>query len=137
MESLREIVEFRSSRFQPVLPDEWQVNPQCYGAELGFWLCGALAKHGVVTSYPYATDLDWVLEYVSETGREFALHCANIEEENDRWLLSLSGQERRLFRRIPPRETDATPLTEALRKILALEESISEIKWRVGGPEVP
>jgi hypothetical protein len=32
-------VSFDSERFRPVLPDESQVNPGRYGAELAYWLC--------------------------------------------------------------------------------------------------
>src|SRR5262245_29293448 len=54
MEELRDIA--RSERFSPVLPDESQVNPGVYGAELAFWLCAELAALGVITSYPVSED---------------------------------------------------------------------------------
>jgi hypothetical protein len=41
---MQALVTFRSPRFRPVLPDECQVNPGCYGAELAFWLCFLEAK---------------------------------------------------------------------------------------------
>jgi hypothetical protein len=89
MESIRDIVEFRSSRLSPVLPDDAQVNPGRYGAELAFWLCVELAKRGVVTSYPESEDWGWFIEYITESGSEFAIHCGNIDGTSDQWLLSL------------------------------------------------
>ena len=59
MSALRDIAEFRSTKFAPVLPDDSQVNPQVYGAELAFWLCTELAKRGIVTSYPNFEDWGW------------------------------------------------------------------------------
>src|SRR4029079_14060405 len=61
MSALRDIAEFRSTRFAPVLPDDAQVNPQVYGAELAFWLCTELAKRGVMTSYPDFEDWGWFI----------------------------------------------------------------------------
>lgn len=51
-----DIAEFRSAAFAPVLPEENQVNPSVYGAELAFWLCTELAKRNVATSYPEYED---------------------------------------------------------------------------------
>ena len=59
MDTIRDIVEFKSSRFVPVLPEDCQVNPGVYGAELAFWLSQALAKAGVATSYPNNEDWGW------------------------------------------------------------------------------
>lgn len=56
MTTLRDITEFRSTRFSPVLPEDPQVTPGIYGAELSFWLCTELAKQGVLTSYPEQED---------------------------------------------------------------------------------
>lgn len=49
-------VEFDSELFKPFLPDDAQVNPQVYGAELAFWLSKNLALKGVITSYPVGED---------------------------------------------------------------------------------
>src|SRR5438552_3014154 len=78
MEAIVDLAEFRSSRFTPVLPEESQVNPRRYGAELAFWLCTRLyEKSRVVTSYPDYEDWGWLLSYSTEAGDEFALHCGN------------------------------------------------------------
>jgi hypothetical protein len=40
METLKDIAEFRSKRFAPLLPEDCQVNPPAYGDELSNWdLC--------------------------------------------------------------------------------------------------
>lgn len=44
-------VTFKSDLFKPFLPEEAQVNPNCYGAELAYWLAQKLAENGFVTSY--------------------------------------------------------------------------------------
>lgn len=38
MSSLRDIAQFKSELFAPVLPEQCQFNPQVYGAELAYWL---------------------------------------------------------------------------------------------------
>lgn len=49
-------IEFTSATFLPVLPEDCQVNPGAYGFELAWWLAQALARSGVVTSYPVGED---------------------------------------------------------------------------------
>lgn len=49
-------VDFESNLFIPFLPDEAQVNPTVYGAELAFWLSRQLAQRGMPTSYPQCED---------------------------------------------------------------------------------
>jgi hypothetical protein len=125
---LRDIAEFRSGRFAPVLPEDSQVNPGVYGAELAFWLCLELAKRGVMTSYPNAEDWGWFIEYLPDSGAEFAVHCGNISGETDRWLLSLRRHGRKLFGRDKPSYEEAAPLIEAIRALL-LGEGISDLEW--------
>ena len=45
-------VDFNSEAFTPILPEDSQVNPEYYGAELAWWLCRILAERGVYTAYP-------------------------------------------------------------------------------------
>src|SRR5262245_37033932 len=78
-------IKFNSLLFRPVLPEESQVNPGRYGAELAFWLCTALAKQGVVTSYPNYEDWGWFVEFTSAEGKEFRLCCGNIDATDDEW----------------------------------------------------
>lgn len=85
----RDIVRFKSEHFAPVLPEDCQVNPGVYGAELAFWLSAELARSGVATSYPNPEDWGWFIEFLPDSGSEFAVHCGNEEGVRDRWLLSL------------------------------------------------
>ena len=78
MPELVDIAEFNSEKFRPVLPDEAQVNPGVFGAELAWWLCTELAVRGVVTSYPEYEDWGWYLNHSTQSGAEFAIHCGNV-----------------------------------------------------------
>ena len=89
MSDLVDIAEFSSADFAPALPEECQVNPEVYGAELAFWLCQALARSGVATSYPESDDWCWSIGYQTESGSEFEVHCCNVEGSDSRWLLTL------------------------------------------------
>lgn len=129
MDTLRDIAEFRSNRFSPVLPERCQVNPGVYGAELAFWLCTELARRGVATGYPNFEDWGWYIEYVTEDGSEFAVHCGNITGSDDRWLLSLRRFGRKLFGRDKPPYSDAEPLIEGIQAALRSEKSVSALKW--------
>ena len=129
MEELQDIAQFRSARFAPLLPDDSQVNPGVYGAELAFWLCGELARRGVVTSYPESEDWGWYIEYTAESGAEFAVHCGNVQGEANQWLLSLRRFGRKLFGRDKPSFSLAAPLVSQIREVLGDEPSISDLEW--------
>ena len=127
---IRDLATFRSVRFTPVLPEESQVNPGRYGAELAFWLCTRLyQEHQVETSYPDYEDWGWRLSYTTEEGSEFAVHCGNIYGENDLWLISLRRYGRGFFWREKPSFSCARRLISALRGLLESEEGITELEW--------
>ena len=126
---MREIVEFETEMFAPVLPEDSQVNPQVYGAELAYWLCADLQKRGVTTSYPEYEDWGWYIEYFTESGSEFAIHCYNIEGSKNHWLLSLRRHARKLFGRDKPAYSEANELIEAVRESIQSTAETSAIKW--------
>ena len=130
MDDLLDLATFRSSRFAPVLPEESQVNPGCYGAELAYWLCLRLAERGVVTSYPDAEDWGWMLGYATDAGEEFALHCGNIDDTDDEWLIGLRRFGRKLFGRDKPPFDRAEALIIAVCAVLESEETISALDWK-------
>jgi hypothetical protein len=129
METLRDIAEFRSRRFTPLLPEQAQVNPGVYGAELAYWLCIELARAGVATSYPVAEDWGWLVEYSTGEGEAFAVHCGNVDGTDDRWLLSLRRFGRKLFGRDKPPYEAARPLVEGIERLLRAEASVTELHW--------
>jgi hypothetical protein len=59
MEAALDIATFVSDQFVPFLPEESQVNPEVYGAELAWWLASELARRNVFTSYPEYEDWGW------------------------------------------------------------------------------
>jgi hypothetical protein len=134
MTDLVDIAEFSSAAFAPVLPDECQVNPEVYGAELAFWLCQALAKIGVATSYPQSEDWGWYIEYQNEEGSEFAIHCGNVDGSNSRWLLSLRRFGRKMFGRDKPPLSDAARLILAVESCLEAESSVTDLDWLYAEP---
>jgi hypothetical protein len=128
MSALRDIVEFHSDRFAPILPDDSQVNPQVYGAELAFWLCSELAKRGIVTSYPESEDWGWYIEYYTDGGSEFAIHCGNVGGSKDHWLLSLRRYGRKMFGRDKPPYEDAAALIAGIRALVNAD-GFSDVNW--------
>lgn len=129
MNSLRDIAQFRSEHFAPVLPEDCQVNPQVYGAELAYWLCIELARKGIATSYPNAEDWGWFIEFLPETGSEFAIHCGNVAGERNRWLLSLRRHARKMFGRDKPPYEEAAQLVGAIKDLLEGAAHVSELEW--------
>ena len=126
---MRTEVSFDSARFRPILPDESQVNPGCYGAELAYWLCAELVKKGVVTSYPNYEDWGWFIEYITEAGDEYWLCCGNVHGVDNQWRCFLDAKGKGLFGgRKAPLE-NAKPLLDALVEILESEPSVSNIQW--------
>jgi hypothetical protein len=129
MDTLKYIVEFRSKDFVPFLPDEAQVNPEVYGAELAFWLSASLAGRGVVTSYPQSEDWGWYIEFFTDSGSEFAIHCCNVDGSKDRWLLSLRRFPRKMFGRDKPPFSEASKLVAGVREAISALNSASEVIW--------
>jgi hypothetical protein len=127
---IRDLARFRSNRFAPVLPDECQVNPGCYGAELAFWPCtGLYQEHRIVTSYPDCEDWGWLLSYTAAEDSEFAIYCGNINGSNDYWLISLRRYRQGFLWREKPSFMCAGVLIAALRSILEAEDGIRELNW--------
>ena len=135
MSDLKDIVEFRSESFRPFLPDDSQVNPGVYGAELAFWLASRLAAVGVITSYPEQEDWGWYIEYLPASGSEFAVHCTNDDESGTRWTLRLRRHARKMFGRDKPEYTEAHALVAAIRKVLLAEQAVSDVRWLYDAPD--
>jgi hypothetical protein len=76
-------IKFSTLKFLPAMPEECQGNPGVYGFELAWWLAQALAKRGVVTSYPLGEDWGWLIEYITPDEAEFAIGCASMAEEGE------------------------------------------------------
>lgn len=75
-------IEFTSSKFVPVLPEDCQVNDGVYGFELAWWLARKLAARGIVTSYPIGEDWGWLIEHVDEERElETTIGCSCLVED--------------------------------------------------------
>lgn len=130
MAELRDLVAFRSDQFAPVLPEECQVNPGVYGAELAFWLSQELARAGIPTSYPSSEDWGWLIEYLPDSGSEFAVCCRNVGDARDHWLLSLRRFPRKLFGRDKPSYSEIIVLVQGIRALLCTTASVTDVTWR-------
>jgi hypothetical protein len=129
MSSIRDLAQFTSDSLSPILPEECQVNPQVYGAELAFWLCTELAKHGIVTSYPSEEDWGWFIEYSLPNGSEFAIHCSNVDGKKNLWMLSLRRYAKKMFGRNKPSFEEADDLIKGIRLLLEKSSQVSDLKW--------
>ncbi len=130
MSTMQEIVQFKSERFKPLLPEECQVNPDVYGAELAFWLGAELASRGIATSYPEAEDWGWFLSFSTENGSEFAIHCVNVDGAMDLWSLSLRRYPRKMFGRDKPPYSDASSLVAAIRDSVQSIVPSTDAQWQ-------
>jgi hypothetical protein len=130
MKEIRDIAEFRSGRFKPILPDTCQVNPRRYGAELAFWLAGKLARQGVVTSYPVAQDWGWMLVFDAGDGVAFDVLCANIGDSDEHWSLGLARRGTGWFGRAAASFDAAQPLVNAIRFVLHAAVPTEDLDWR-------
>ena len=126
---MKTIATFTSDRFKPFLPDDSQVNPQCYGAELAWWLSRKLAESGVVTSYPEYEDWGWFIEYITADGDEFWLCCGNVDGSDNRWHLFLDPKGKGLFGRRRAAVASAQALIDALRALLSEDRVIVDLEW--------
>ena len=121
-------VEFYSEGFRPFLPEDAQVNPERYGAELTWWLCQKLAVEGIYTSYPNFEDWGWFLKYIKGKN-EYRLCCGNIDGQENKWRMILQPEKKRWFGLAGVPLEDAKDLLNAVDKVLHDSEEISHIKW--------
>lgn len=121
-------VTFKSTLFLPFLPEESQVNPECYGAELAWWLSRKLAEKSVITSYPSDEDWGWFLEY-TQNDSEYWLCCGNKNGSKDEWHVFLEAKSKGLFHRKKAPIEKATLLLDELACILVEEKGITDIEW--------
>lgn len=121
-DELIDLVELRTNKFAPFLPDNSQVNPGVHGAELAYWLAQKLASRGLITSYPECEDWGWYIDYATSDGAEFSIHCGNVDGKDDVWLLSLQRYARRMFGRDKPSFDMASVLINAIREVLVEAE---------------
>ncbi|MFC0250669.1 hypothetical protein [Massilia consociata] len=124
-------VEFDSELFRPYLPDESQVSPGHYGAELAFWLSRKLAQRGVITSYPQREDWGWFIDYRSQDGHAYRLCCASRESSGDKWHCHVDRKTKSLFGRSKAPIEGAAPLIRALYDVLMEEQGIRNVSWDV------
>lgn len=129
MDPMETSVDFESKIFSPFLPDEAQVNPRVYGAELAFWLSRQLAQRGTLTSYPQCEDWGWFIEYITEDDYEYWLCCANRDGAQDKWRCYLEPKTKSLLRRNKAPVEGARPLMDALRNVLTEERGITNVIW--------
>jgi hypothetical protein len=123
-------VYFESQMFSPFLPDDAQVNPGVYGAELAFWLSRQLAQRGTPTSYPQCEDWGWFIEYTTEEGDEYWLCCTNKDCAHDKWRCYLEPKAKSLFGRKKAPVEGAQSLMHALRDVLTEEHSVNNMTWK-------
>ncbi len=125
-------VEFDSDLFKPFLPEDSQVNPYVYGAELAFWLSKQLAKKGVVTSYPNFEDWGWFIEYITDLEDEYWLCCGNREGKNNKWRCFLDPKAKNFFGFNKAKVENASLLLDTLKNLLNETPSITNIQWSAG-----
>jgi hypothetical protein len=121
-------VSFKSNMFKPFLPDDSQVNPEVYGAELAFWISKKLAQKGIVTSYPENEDWGWYVEHFLGDN-EYRLCCGNVEGSQTEWQCFLEPYAKGFFSRNKAPLELAKPLIDAVQQILEETDDITDIKW--------
>lgn len=121
-------VNFTSSLFTPFLSDDAQVNPECYGAELAWWLSKELSSQGVETSYPEREDWGWYLEYFVDED-EYMIGCGSVTGTPNNWHIFVESQAKGLFGKNKAPIQNAEPLLLVLQSLLSETEGISNIEW--------
>ncbi|WP_218418477.1 hypothetical protein [Alteromonas lipotrueae] len=121
-------VVFKTELFQPFLPEDSQVIPKVYGAELAYWLAKELAGQGIYTSYPEYEDWGWFIEFIVEDN-EYWLCCGNFEDEENMWKCFLKRHSKGLFKKTLASLEPVIPLLNAVRLLLEETPEISSIEW--------
>lgn len=121
-------VNFTSALFEPFLSEDAQVNPECYGAELAWWLSKELAKKGVETSYPECEDWGWYLEYFVDDD-EYMIGCGSVTGSPNNWHIFLKCHSKGLFGKNKAPIQKAEPLLSGIQSLLSETDEISNIEW--------
>lgn len=129
--SVLKCATFKSKVFEPILSDEFQVNPETYGAELAWWLCTQLSKTNHKVHYPNSEDWGWYLEYTTEdgSGHEYWLCCSNLIDEEGLWRVYLAPQSKGFFPRTTAPIEEAKGLMDELNRILTTADIIETLEW--------
>lgn len=122
-------VTFNSEMFKPFLPEDSQVNPECYGAELSWWLSRELARKNIFTSYPNFEDWGWFLEFIIDDC-EFLVCCGNISGEKNKWQIYINRQSKGFFTRKKPSMEMAKRVIDTIDLLLKEAPGITNINWR-------
>jgi len=82
-----------------------------------------------MTSYPNYEDWGWYIEYITDSGSEFAILCGNIGGAKDHWLLTLHRCGRKMFGRDKPPYSAAAPVIECIKVLVQNHSDLSTVKW--------
>lgn len=91
---IRTVVTFESTAFNMAEPQDYFINPCCFGDDVAKWLIGELRKQGVeIDEKPGQEDFGWYLNFaVRGAGHCFVIgHRPTGESEEGRGLDGLRG----------------------------------------------
>lgn len=61
---MKTIFQFRSNSFNATVPQDYFINPSCYGDDLAVWIMRKLQQDGIATSStPEQEDFGWYFTY--------------------------------------------------------------------------
>ena len=126
---MRTHVRFRSRLFDPLKPEEAQVNPGVYGEELAAWIHEHLGEHGLSAQDHFGEDWGWMVVF----GRDFPawIGCSNVDGETGQWLcfceIHRGFLDRLLRRPLPVAARERT--IRSLAALLASEPRITNVEW--------
>ena len=72
---MRTLVTFQSASFNNTEPEEYFINPGCFGDDVALWLSATLRAHSIeADAAPEREDFGWYFEFTVAEGR----HCCVI-----------------------------------------------------------
>jgi hypothetical protein len=129
-------VTFRSDKFPPYDGEEDEINPGLWGKRLTEYLSTKLKERGFPVQ-PYSVE-DWGYYLpLQNEGFRLALCCGHQDGDPDEFLVFTepsSPKVKKFFRTIDA-TPQLTPLTTALREILASDPEIRDVRWSESGGE--
>jgi len=121
---MRTHIRFKSSKFEPLKPEEEQVNPQVYGEELAKWVYDHIGSHGLEAADYFDEDWGWMVVF----GQDFPvwIGCGNVGGSKTEWLCFCETY-RKLTDKILRRPLPVKELEKTVVSLFSLIKSEPEI----------
>jgi hypothetical protein len=126
------VVTFESTAFNMAEPQDYFINPCCFGDDVAKWRIGELRKQGVETDENRQEDFGWYLNFaVRGAGHCFVIgHRPTGESEEGTWIGWLASSRGFIGSVLSGSKRGIQPLAaQAIHRILSRSPLVRGVRW--------